>query len=181
MRRNLVMAAVGTLLASSGAIAQQQQTNNSAEEPRFQGVYGGITAGYGDFSSGGDGEYVDFFLGGRIQRESGLVYGIEAAGGFVDSDSREGFLDLFDGYGSIIGKVGYTPNNKVMWYGGAGYTSLDVANEIENDGSSGGVMFEAGLEYMPTSWFGIRLRGQYHAVGSEADITSVGAGILFSF
>lgn len=180
MSRTLVMF-VGTLmLVGSGAIAQQQ-TDNATEAPRFQGVYGGITTGYGDFSSGGDGEYVDLFLGGRIQRESGLVYGIEVGGGFVDSDFEEDFFDLFDGYGSIIGKVGYTPNNRVMWYGGAGYTSLDVVNELENNGSSDGVMFEAGMEYMPTSWFGLRLRGQYHAVSSEADITSVGAGLFFSF
>ena len=173
----LVAALAATFMYSSASLAQ----DINDEEKRFSGVYGGLTAGFGDFSSAGDGSVVDFFVGARKQTETGIVYGIEAVGGFIDSESREPFLDLFDGYGSIIGKVGYTPNNKVLWYGGLGYTSLDVANEIQNNGSSGGAVLEAGVEYMPNSWFGLRLRAQYHAVGDEADISNVGAGVFFSF
>lgn len=179
MKKQFVMAAsAATALMLSGASYAQ---GLDKEEKRFSGVYGGATAGFGDFSAAGDGAVVDFFVGARKQTDTGFVYGIEAVGGVVDSEDREPFLDLFDGYGSIIGKVGYTPNNKVLWYGGVGYTSLDVANELQNNGSSGGAVVEAGVEYMPNSWFGLRLRAQYHAVGDEADISNVGAGIFFSF
>ncbi|MBO6503474.1 MAG: outer membrane beta-barrel protein [Kordiimonadaceae bacterium] len=171
------LAAPFALLFSGSAFAQDA----SEEDKHFQGVYGGITAGYGDFSSGGDGANVDFFLGGRLQSDNGLVYGIEGVLGISDSESREPFLDLFDGYNSVIGKIGYTPDNRVMWYGGVGYTSVDVVNELVNLDRADGVVFEAGVEYMPSSWFGLRLRGQYHTASNEADITNVGAGLFFSF
>lgn len=174
--RNAITASI---LMACAAPAYAQDAGE--EDKHFQGVYGGLTAGYGDFSSGGDGANVDFFLGGRLQSDNGLVYGVEGVWGVSDSESREPFFDLFDGYYSIIGKVGYTPDNRVMWYGGLGYTSIDVANELVNLDRADGVVFEAGVEYMPRSWFGLRLRGQYHTASDEADITNIGAGLFFSF
>lgn len=166
--------------ASIGSHAQQS-ADTAIEAPRFTGFYGGMGGGFGDFSAGGSGGYFELFAGLRNQTSSGLVYGIEAQGAIIDTDEPSTFVDISDGYGSILAKVGYTPNNRVMWYGGAGYTSVEVENEDANNGSSDGIAFEAGVEYMPTTWFGLRLRGQYHAVSGESDISTIGAAILFSF
>lgn len=165
------------LLLSGGAAAQQEPS----EPQHFQGVYTGLTYGVGDFSAGGSGENLDLFFGARVQSNSGMVYGVEGVWGVSESRSREPFFDIFDGYYSIIGKVGYTPNNRVMWYGGVGFTSLDVSNELINQDTDDGAVFEAGVEYMPSSWFGLRLRAQYHTASNESDITNVGAGLFFSF
>ncbi len=178
-RANILITCFGLFFAP--AAVAQQTSPETQDTKRFSGLYLGAGAGYGDYSSGGDGAFVDFFAGLRKQTDSGLVYGVEGAVMIVDSDAINTNFDLFDSSASIIAKLGYTPNNKLMWYGGAGYTSVDLANEVQNMGSSDGVMFEAGLEYMASSWFGVRLRGQYHAVSDEADITSIGAGLLFSF
>ncbi len=179
------MLIIGGLMfaAMIGTAAQARQDDSGAnEEKRFSGLYGGLGGGFGDYSSGGDGGYIDFFAGLRQQTDSGLVYGIEGTAALIDTNESTAIgFDILDGYASIIAKVGYTPNNKVMWYGGAGYTSIDVANEQQTGGSADGIVFEAGVEYMPTSWFGLRLRGQYHAASDDADITTVGAGLLFSF
>lgn len=173
--------AVGAIVLSAAATPAALAQEAPVEEQRFEGVYGGLTVGYGDFGEGGDGGNFDFFAGGRVQTDSGLVYGIEGSWGVSDSESREPFFDIFDGYLSVLGKVGYTPNNRVMWYGGLGYTSIDVANELVNLDRADGVVFEAGVEYMPSTWFGLRLRGQYHTASNESDITNVGAGLFFSF
>ncbi len=181
MRRISVVVASVCVLMSGAAIAQDLEPNNS-ETPRFSGLYLGAGAGYGDYSSGGEGGFADFFAGFRQQTDSGLVYGVEGSIAVLDSDAVDtGTFDLFDSSASIMAKIGYTPDNRLMWYGGVGYTSIDVANEINTLGSADGVMFEGGLEYMATSWFGLRLRGQYHAASNEADITSIGAGLIFSF
>lgn len=166
-------------LVSIGAHAQQGSGN---EAPRFDGLYLGVGGGYGDLSSGGDGGYGELFIGFRKQTDTGLVYGIEGVGSFLESTGdTDVFLD-FDSSASILAKVGYTSDNRFMYYGGLGYTSIDVNDTLSGgDGSSGGVAFEAGVEYMATKYFGLRLRGQYHAVGSDADIASIGAALLVSF
>lgn len=172
---------IGMLMLGVWTAAPIQAQDVSSETKRFSGVYGGLTAGYGDFSAAGDGAIVDFFVGARQQTDNGLVYGIEGFAGIIESESREPVFDILDGYTGIMAKLGYTANNRTLFYGGIGYSSLDVANELANQGSADGVVFEAGVEYMPNDWFGLRLRGQYHAAGDEADVSNIGAGLFLSF
>ena len=176
-----VAVAMAACLTAVGSVSAQQ---SGPEDERFSGVYLGAGGGWGDFSSGGNGGYGEFFLGARAQNDNGLVYGIEAVGGLVEATDTVGedvVLFDFDGYASVLAKVGYTSNNKLLVYGGAGYTSVDVIDQTGDSDTSGGIMGEAGIEYMASSWFGLRLRAQYHAVSDDSDITSVGAALLFSF
>lgn len=163
--------------------AQTATSPDTQEERRFNGFYLGAGGGYGDFSAGGSSGYGEFFLGIRKQMPSGLVYAVELKGSAFESNSRDSqtiFID-YDGVGSIMAKLGYTSNNRLMLYGGAGYSEVDVLDNRVSPGASGGVAFEAGLEYMATPHFGFRFNGQYHAVGNDADVATVGAALVFSF
>lgn len=168
---------------SISASAQQAEPAGK-ETPRFSGVYLGAGGGYSDAGEGGSGGFGDLFIGGRIQTDSGLVYGVEGAVALFDAADADPdtiyFFD-FDGSASAIAKLGYTSDNRWMVYGGAGYTSVGVNDPESAVDNRAGVVFEAGLEYMPTSYFGLRLRGQYHAVGNDSNVTNVGASLLFSF
>lgn len=168
-----------SLCVSIGASAQ----DNGSDNKQFSGFYVGTGGGYADYGDAGSGGYGEVFAGLRKQTDSGLVYGIEGVAGLVDASGLQDenvIIDL-DGYAAILAKVGYATNNKTLVYGGLGYTSVDVVDAEDDDGSSGGVLVEAGFEYAATSWLGIRLRGQYHAVSDDADITSIGAALNFTF
>lgn len=181
MLRSLLSVTGMLIFMSIGGTSHAQQPETQPqEERRFSGIYLGAGGGFGDYSSGGSGGYGEFFIGGRKQTPSGLVYGLELRGTAFESNSDTIFID-YDGVGSIMAKVGYTSNNRLMLYGGAGYTEVDVVDRRDNLGLSGGIAFEAGLEYMATPYFGFRFNGQYHAVGDDADVSTVGAALIFSF
>lgn len=151
---------------------------SAQETPRYTGLYGGLGGGYGDFDAGGSGGYADVFIGLRKQMPSGLVFGVEVAANAIDSNNLSTFLDIGDS-SSIIGKLGYTSDNRLMWYGGIGFTEVNVTDVP--GGVPQGVVFEGGLEYMTTSYFGFRVRSQYHAVGNNSNVTNIGGAIFLSF
>lgn len=177
----ILAGAFAGLIFAPAASAQDE----SDTEKHFAGPYVALGAGYADFQNVGDGGFLELGLGWRHQTDSGWVYGIEALGALAGSGDRFPGEDIeffdFDGYLSILGKLGYTPNNKVMFYGGAGYTSLDVIDTFDDPDTAGGAMFEAGLEVRAASWLDLRLRGQYHTTSGDADITTIGASFVFNF
>ena len=118
MNRMILLGATSAALACAPVAANAQDT--PSETQRFEGLYLGAGGSYGDFGNSGSSGLVDLFIGGRVQTESGWVYGIEGAVGVGGSDDDDlTFIDL-DGYAAILAKVGYTSDNRLMVYGGAG-------------------------------------------------------------
>lgn len=170
------------LMACALPAHAQDSLTNKEETQRFEGLYLGAGGSYGDFGNSGSSGLVDLFIGGRVQTESGWVYGIEGAAGVGASDDENfDFIDL-DGYAAILAKVGYTSDNRLLVYGGAGYSALGVDENLPGtDDTQDSLVLEAGLEYMPSHWFGLRLRGQYQIASDSSNLASIGAGLFFSF
>ncbi len=182
MLRYFVLVSSLILLVITGFTLSADDDTDKGDR-RFTGLYIGAGGGYGDYSSGGSGGYAEVFLGLRKQTRTGLVYGLEGTASLADtSENDDGeFLD-FDGSAGVLAKIGYTPDNRFLYYGGIGYTSVDVNDTIrEEQDTADGVLFEAGIEYMATSFLGFRVRGQYHASSGDADITSIGGALILSF
>lgn len=174
---------LGLILLAVTSFTVSAADDTDKGDRRFTGLYIGAGGGYGDYSSGGSGGYAEVFLGLRKQTRTGLVYGLEGTANLFDTSETDGdeFLD-FDGALGILAKVGYTPDNRFLYYGGIGYTSIDVNDAIrEEQDTADGVLFEAGIEYMATSFLGFRVRGQYHASSGEADVANVGGALILSF
>ena len=177
------------VLAALPAAAQQRSeqtgsvasTQSREESPRFSGIYLGVGGGFADFENAESTGQASFLIGIRRQEKNGLVYGVEGLAGAAGDADGEPFLDLFDGFASIMGKVGYTPDNRVLFYGGIGYGSVQTETDEGEDNSFGGAAFEGGVEYMFLPFMGARASAQYYAVGDDRDATVGAVSVFFNF
>jgi opacity protein-like surface antigen len=117
-------------LLSSVVLASFVATSTKAEE--FEGLYGGVEAGFKDTTSSG----YDFVIGGvlgyrqAISQDSPIVIGIEADYGFYteEDDSRYGISPI----------IGYKLNDSSLLYAKVGYSRYEDLADTHSGFSVGG-------------------------------------------
>ncbi len=179
---NLCCTVATMLFVGQAALAMQDGAiDEVAESKRFSGLYvgGGVGIAEGDV-------FVPLYAGLRYQLDSGWVFGAEGLAGIFEGDDPATNLLNVDDVVAVLGKVGYTPDNRTLFYGGVGYAngSVDInpdlaGLDVSDDGD--GVVFEAGIEYLVTPWLGARASGQLYLLDNGSADNEFGAGAVSIF
>lgn len=151
----------------------------------WDGLYGGVQLGYGDFETSDDTDYDDegafggVFLGYQASTASGWVYGVE---GDINATDIELGGEDFQSLSHIKARLGYDLGKSLI-YATAGAAYADVDGLGEDVGLVGGI----GYDYRLTDSVSLGAEALYHSFddfddsGSDLDGTTLAARVTYHF
>lgn len=151
----------------------------------WDGLYGGVQLGYGEFETHGDNDHDDegalggVFLGYQASTAGGWVYGVE---GDINATDIELGGEDFQSLSHLKARLGYDLGNSLI-YATAGAAYADVDGLGDDFGLVGGI----GYDYRLTDAVSLGAEALYHNFddfddsGSDLDGTTLAAKITYHF
>ena len=181
LRISLIAAATLAALTAPAAFAN--------DELKFDGVYGGIEAGFdwtklADDTKRDGSKYYGGVLGYRVQSDSGMVFGLEST--FGDSGYNNEALGVhadFEYSASAVFGAAFGGDSANLLYGKVGHvrTRFDATEGGGEKYTDGGWRFGGGIERAVSSNISLRLGADYTTYGKDKNQWQSKAGVLVKF